>query len=100
MDIVASYSYYHNILLLFITVVYLVILALHILSLTSSSRFVIVSFTSVFHLYYFMHQGFLQARFGGETPPPKKNPLLPPKFFTDFIFIHPEATPRLLLGYP
>ena len=35
---------------------------------------------------------------GGDSPPPqKKNQLLPPKIFTDFIFIHPEPpTPRLL----
>ena len=33
---------------------------------------------------------------GGRLPP-QKNQLLPPKIFTDFIFIHPEPpTPRLL----
>ena len=41
------------------------------------------------------YQGFLQARFGGETPPKKS--VTPPQNFTDFIFIHLEPpTPRLL----
>ena len=41
-------------------------------------------------------QGFLQARFWGETPPQKKS-VTPPQIFTDFIFFHPEPpTPRLL----
>ena len=48
-------------------------------------------------MHHVPSQGFLQARFGGETPPPPQNQLLPQQIFTDFIFIHPEPpTPRLL----
>ena len=40
-------------------------------------------------------QGFLQARFGGETPPQKS--VTPPRNYTDFILITLSApTPRLL----